>query len=144
MSERSVGAASVSAAPRGALIQAGIWFTLVTGFIEVAVFGSRRFVLGEFINRSQVFVWMTSLSYIILIGVPTLLLALYARTWPRVKPFKFGIALLALASAISLLLLFLYQRLHNVALVLLALGLAVQAARLVGAHPAGFATTVRR
>ncbi|HEU4565398.1 MAG TPA: sulfatase-like hydrolase/transferase, partial [Gemmatimonadaceae bacterium] len=139
-------AADVAArySPAATVAWAGLWLALVTGFVEVAILAYRRYALGAFIARSRDFWWMAPLGDLILIGVPALLLALIARRWPRLVTLRVATWLIALPCALSVLLLLFYQRLHNVALLVLAVGAAVQAARWAGAHAAGFGRAVRR
>lgn len=114
---------------------------LVAGYIEVAVLLYRRLIDGQFIHRSRDFLWMTPAGYLLLFALPVLALWLLRRSTRL--PFHTGVFLVAGAGAMSVLLLVGAGKVHLAALALLALGLAVQAARLVHRHPEGLVRLVR-
>lgn len=119
----------------------GIWFALLAGFIEVAVLVWRR-LDGHFIHRSRDFLWMTPLGYLLLFAVPLLVIWMVYRSGRL--PFHIAVFLLAVASAGSGIMVVLGGRLHPAALLLLALGLGLQASRLARKTPAGFVLLMRR
>ena len=119
-----------------------IWFGVVTGLLEVAVLGFRKLVLHEMIGRSVHFLWMAPLFYVctfVLLMVPV---AIAARRRPA-QMMRLSVFALAGAAAVSLLILLVYNRLHNAALLILALGIAVQAARVSTRRSAAFGRLVR-
>ena len=126
------------------ILIAGVWFALLTGLIDAGVHGFRKIVLGELIRRSVHVAWMAPVAYVAMFAIPTILLYVIARRWPRMLPPVFAIASLALISTTSILLLFLYQKLHDAALALLAIGLAVQIGRVAAGRLPGFTRLVRR
>jgi len=115
---------------------------MVTGYAEVSVLMYRHLVGEAFINQSRNFVWLAPLAYstLFLAGVPVLILL--QRVLPRwrtsLAPFAF-----AGAGALGVLALVLSGRLHWGAILLLAMGVGVQAARFVGRHPTRFRTMLR-
>jgi len=126
------------------IVLAAVWFALVTGALEVAFVGARALLTEGFTRRTPHYVWMTPVAYVLLFVPAGLLLAALHRWLPRLLSLRTAIGLLALASAGSLLVLLAFDRLHPAALALLAVGAAVQAARMAAAYPVGFARLVRR
>ncbi len=139
-----------SASPRPAVREApalsipatAAWFALVTGLIEVALLAFRQHVLGEVLFLSRHYVWMTPAADLLIYSVPALALLALGRVWPRVVRRSLGIGVFAFLSALGLA--FMFPQIHRAAMVLLALGIAVQVVRSTSAHAEGFARLVRR
>jgi arylsulfatase A-like enzyme len=124
-----------SSGPMWSLLRTGIWFGLVTGLCEVAVLAVRKLVLGEIIQLSPHFVWMTPVAAVCFFGSAALVLAALQWRLPRLVTMRAGILAFAFLAFLSLL--FLLIRLHSVALLLLAAGLAWQTSRVLAARAAG-------
>jgi arylsulfatase A-like enzyme len=123
------------------VLLAAVWIALVTGFVEVIILGVRKFALGEVLSLSQHAVWMAPLGYVMLYVPPALVLAALA---PRMRRLRLAhvVALFTFLSAVGVGAMF--PRLHRLATVVLAAGVAVQAARLVASREAGFRPMLRR
>ena len=131
---------SATLAP-GSIVLLGVFFGLATGLLEVVILTFRKFALHEMIGRSPHFVWMAPVFYLLLFTVLALPLAVFVRKWPKLveRVALFGFAFLAAASTLILLV---YGRLHNIALLVLCIGLGIQAVRL-GVRWSGLQRTVR-
>ncbi|HSJ66019.1 MAG TPA: sulfatase [Gemmatimonadaceae bacterium] len=123
------------------VLLAAVWIALVTGWLEVSILGVRKLVLGEVISLSQHFVWMAPLAYVMLYVPPALALAALATRMRRLR-LPHLVAVFAFLSAVGVGSMF--PRLHRLAIVVLAAGVAVQAARLVASREVGFVRMLRR
>jgi len=126
------------------ILVATVWVALLTGLFDAGVIGIRKFLLGELVHRSPHVVWMAPAAYVALFALPGLCLYAFARLAPRRCRPGLAFGLLMLAATTSALLMLFHQRLHPVALVLLAIGLAAQLGKWAGAHVSGFSRFVRR
>jgi hypothetical protein len=126
----------------GDLLTIGAGLGLMTGLVEVADFGVRRLLLDQFTGRSVQVVWMAPLGYAVLFlmvgGIVVLVGRWVGRSPNTVVTFLFTfLACLGLA--------FLYGgRLHRIALVVLAAGVAAQIARMVARRPDAVVRLTRR
>ena len=118
------------------VIMVAAWFALVTGLLEVAVLLFRRYGLGRMLHVSDHFVWMAPVAYLVLFALPALVLAALARRWPRRVTLPRAAGAFAFLGALGLI--FMFPRLHRIAMLLLAAGAGVQAGRIVASHEAGF------
>jgi arylsulfatase A-like enzyme len=120
---------------------AALWIALLTGFAEVAILGVRKFALGQTIGLSQHVVWMAPLGYVLLFVPPTLVLAVLAARlrWLRLEHVTGLLAFLAALGLASM-----FPRLHRLAMLVVALGTGVHAARLVASHREGFRRMISR
>lgn len=115
------------------------WIALLAGLAEAALLGFRYLVLHRFIWSSRHIVWMAPASYLAFFVPPAAGLALLARLWPRLVRAWWPRAVAAVCVFVAtacLLRLASLQRIHVVAIVVLAAGVAVQLSRLF-ADPAG-------
>jgi arylsulfatase A-like enzyme len=135
-----------------------LWFGILTGLIEVAVLGVIKIgslasapagwanpadrIRHSYLWLSPHVVWMAPVAMSILLGVLALLLALLGRVRPVVLSIRVMVGTLSFLCILSVL--YLYPRLYDIAVVLLATGLAVQIARLVARRAARFLRIVRR
>ncbi len=135
-----------------------LWFGILTGAVEVALlaiikFGSLASVPAGWANPddrlrhsylwlSPHVVWLAPVTLSALLGLPAVLLALLG----RLKVMSISLRLVAgvLSFACCLSLLYVYPRLYDIAVVLLAGGIAVQLARVVAAHAEGFMRLVQK
>ncbi len=120
---------------------AAVWLAIATGLLEAAILSYRKFVLGEAIHLSQHYLWMAPVGYVLMFALPALALGLISRRWPR---FGIGAAVGLLAFLSVLGVLFMFPRLHRFAMLLLAAGAGVQAARMMKSNRSGFTRLVRR
>lgn len=135
-----------------------IWLGVLAGFGEVLVLGIIKAGslalppegwMGSYIRwrhgylwLSPHVVWMAPVASVAQLAVPGILLTAFARLEPRLVSLKLAAGVLTFVAFTSLLLV--YQRLYVIAVGLLAGGVAVQTARMVGAHAVGFRRVLRR
>ncbi|HXE57983.1 MAG TPA: hypothetical protein VNK43_08275, partial [Gemmatimonadales bacterium] len=126
------------------VLGATVWLALAVGLLECGILAVRKFALHEFLNRSPDVWWLAPTAYLALFLPAGLGLALLARWRPGWPAVPMTVLLLGWTGLTALLLLVVRQKLHPAAVLLLGLGVAAQAARLVRTRPAGFAGLVRR
>lgn len=135
-----------------------LWFGIATGAIEIAVLAVIKIgslasapagwanpddrIRHSYLWLSPHVVWMAPVAMTVLLTVPALLLALLGRVRRTLLSVRVVTGTLTFICIVSLL--YLYPRLYDIAVALLAAGLAVQTARLIGRHTAGFLRLVRR
>jgi hypothetical protein len=135
-----------------------LWFGILTGAIELAALaviklGSLASAPAGWANPddrlrhgylwlSPHVVWMAPLILSAFLALPAVLLVLLGRVKRTVLSIRVAVGTLSFVCILSIL--YLYPRLYDVAVVLLAGGVAVQLARLVGSRPVGFLRLVRR
>jgi len=120
-----------------------IWCALLTGLLDASIMLGQRFGLRQITGQTPDGIWMAPLAYSVLFALPAAIVAAATiRATDRIA-FRWRVGVLAFLSWGSLLL-FLYQRIHRAALLLLAFGLCLQTVRLAWAHRAGLALLVRR
>jgi arylsulfatase A-like enzyme len=125
------------------LLRIALWFALLAGLGEVALLAVAKYFLNRYIDYlGQHSVWMAPLADAILFAIPGLLLLLLAWRWPRLVTMRVAVFIYAFLALVSWLLL--YQRLHIYAALVLAAGLATQAARLASTRVDWFYRLVRR
>lgn len=106
-----------------------IWFGVAVGIAELMVLAVRKFVFQEMLFVGPQVVWMAPLSYLLFFVAGGLVLQAAAWRWPKLVPLHAVVFLFSFASAFSFLFLW-HPRVHKVAIMVLALGVAVQAWRL--------------
>jgi arylsulfatase A-like enzyme len=126
--------------PPGVLAQA-LWFGLLTGLAEAGLVGIKRFALGRVVRTGPDVAWMSPVADALAFVLVGLALAALARIWKPIASRSISTAVLAFLAFLSVLLM--YYPLHLYAKLLLAAGLAVQAARLANRWPALFGRVVR-
>jgi arylsulfatase A-like enzyme len=119
-----------------------VWFGLLAGLADVSILATQKLFLHKAIHLSPFFVWMAPLAGVCLLAIPGLGLMLMARWCPRFVSLRVTIFVFSFLGFSSLL--FALPRLHRVAMLLLAAGLAVQTARLVSKYRGEFHSVVRR
>ncbi len=125
-------------------LEIGLWFALVFGLAEVAILTVQYLGLGKIINRSIYYVWMTPASYLIVMMIPAAVLAGVGRLWARARRLESGVWVFVLVGVTSITVLLLLKRIHNWALILLVLGVAVQGTRAIVKRRVGFCALVRK
>jgi arylsulfatase A-like enzyme len=123
------------------LLLVAIWFGLLTGWGETLFWFVLKFYLGRVIFADLDTFWMGPLVDLMLFACLGLVLTSVHRRWPRLISPAVAVSILAFVSYCSLLLLF--RKLHVLAVLLLALGLAVQTGRMARGHKMRFHRLVR-
>jgi arylsulfatase A-like enzyme len=112
------------------------WFALTFGLAEAGVLLYRSLILNEFIWSSRDVLWMAPLAYLIAYGFPAATLALADRWWPRlVPPLPVVVGVLTCVATALLLRLAANHRIHDLALLVLGAGVAVQVGRGFASRP---------
>jgi arylsulfatase A-like enzyme len=114
------------------------FFGLAAATFELAVLAIRWLRASSFVLVDAQVVWMTPLSYLILTAPLAALAWLGSRLLPGLVGPRVVVFALALAGSFSVLFLA-YPSLHSVAILLLAVGVAVQTSGVVARRPDGFA-----
>src|SRR5688572_15808031 len=106
---------------------------LVAGVWQVAVVTAKQDILGKFTWTGRDFLWMSPLGFLIILAVPALLFIALAAISPRLAPRPAFVGVLAFLAATGMTIL--VPGLAEWAIIMLALGVAVTAVRLVRADP---------
>lgn len=126
---------------KGHLLYA-MWFGLLTGLVDVSVLAVQKLLLHKAIHLSPLFIWMAPLADVLLFAIPGFCLFLIARCCPKLASLPIAVFVFSFLGFSSLL--FVFPRLHRIAMFLLAAGLAMQAARFISKHTNGFHSLARR
>jgi arylsulfatase A-like enzyme len=129
-----------------AAVGTAVWFGLTTGLAEVLVLAFRKLVLGQMIDTGPDFVWMAPAANLVIalplaIVIAVALVPLGRLGW---RPNAWRLLVVCLGTAGFMNLLLLVPRLHHYAALTLSLGLAIQTARVLTQHTAGFLALCRR
>jgi arylsulfatase A-like enzyme len=108
-------------------------FGLITGLFEVTIRGIQKFGLHGYIHQSPDIIWMAPLADVLIFSFASFPLWLIARRWPRLVSVRLTVLVFSFLCFESLLLMPTW--LDQMAATVLALGLAVQTARWMGAKP---------
>jgi arylsulfatase A-like enzyme len=122
----------------------GTWFALVFGLIEVAVLAVLYEGFHELINRGIQYVWMTPVSYFLLMTVTAATVALVGRFWKRAARLEFGVFPFLVVGVTSVAIPIGHNRLHVIAGALLVLGVAAQLRRSISRRGVRFLQLVHR
>jgi arylsulfatase A-like enzyme len=117
-----------------------LWIGLTAGFLEVVIVGIGKVYFFWLIWRSVDFVWMVPLSYLAILAIPTILLALLGWRWPVVSGGRFPAFVLTFCA--SILVLQNFSELSLWATGVLAAGVAWQVSTLMTAHRRSFNAVV--
>jgi arylsulfatase A-like enzyme len=141
--DRRIERSTPSAAPErvATLVIVGAWFGLLAGVTEVAALGVLKYALGRYLYRSPDAFWMIPVVDAVLTIAAVLVLAALARRWPRLGSLRS--ASLACSAIGFLTIAVLYVRLHGIAAVILAIGVGVQASRLIAHRRTAFVRLAR-
>lgn len=118
-----------------------LWFGLLIGFGDVLVFIIRIKVMGVLSVNPHLF-WLKAITNPVLFGVIGTALYLLTRQRPHGAPLRLAVLVYMLCGSVALLVN--VPGLHNIAALVLALGLTVQSARLISRHADGFRVFARR
>ncbi len=119
-----------------------VWFALVAGLLEALIGWAVTLSGSGLVDRSPLFLWMVPFINVLFFAAVAVMLWLAGKFWPtlttpRVAAFVFGVP-----SFYALLLM--VPRVHWAAALVLAMGLAVQATRVVTLRQRGFISLVHR
>ena len=128
-----------------------VWCGILAAWFELGIFGYREYIQGRLsFGMSQELtlwgdhrvVWMVPLINSTLFLLPIIVVALIALIRPGAWARSAAVFLSVFLAVASIL--FNFTWLHQLVTLLIATGVAVQALRIVNAHPAGFFRLVRR
>jgi len=119
-----------------------VWFGLLSGLIEVAILTLKKSYFSPIMKLSWDFVWMAPLAEMIFFLIAGLFIFCLSQIWKRVDQLHLTILVCALLGLLNILLL--VPGLNHYAAVLLATGVAVQAARSISRRSDPFCSLVRR
>jgi arylsulfatase A-like enzyme len=113
-----------------------IFFALIAGLGEIGVFAYEKFTLHYYIHQNPDVIWMAPLVDMLFFSSGALFFWIVSRRLPRIIPRWLPVFSFSFVCYTSLLVLATW--LGWVPLLILAIGLAAETARLIGDHPAGF------
>lgn len=125
-----------------AVLLLAVWFGLLSGLAQVALFAFEKVFLHEYVQQSPHVAWMAPTTDLLIFAISGLALSLIARRWPGLIRLRLTASVFVFLSAFSLLLL--VKSLHRYAALILAAGLAFQSARFIASRPDRFGSLVRR
>lgn len=105
-----------------------LWFGFLTGIIEAFVLAIRQNLLHQIIDLSKEVYWMTILANLLFFGILGVLIFLIASLVPEYVPLSFTVFSSAFLSI--MILMFLFERINQIAALLLAIGIAIQVVRM--------------
>jgi arylsulfatase A-like enzyme len=120
----------------------GLWFGLVTGFLEVALLAIRGYGLGHLVHVSGQFPWMIPLANAMIFLVPALVLTIGDLVFPKLVPFRLLLFVFLGMSAAAFL--FLFTGVSTYTLAILAVGVGFQLSRILGRQRGGLEQLVLR
>jgi len=120
-----------------------IWFGSLTSLGELSLLALNKYLFGQFILLGPQVVWMNPVANLFIFSAAGLGLCLASWFWRRVACFNLVVWVFAFLGFSSLVLMY-HPSLHKYAGIVLAVGLAVQVARMLTAHAGGFLRFVRR
>ncbi len=116
------------------VVLVAVALALMAAAVQVVIFEWRLRVLGQIawqnggVPLGRDLIWMTPLAYLMLFAVPAAVLAMAALALPRAVPLPLPVALFAALASFALLVL--APAIHQLAAMVLAIGIGVQLARL--------------
>lgn len=110
-----------------------VFGAMVAGIWQVTVVTAKQEIFGKFTWTGRDLVWMSPLGFLIVLVFPALLFVVLAAISPRLAPRGLFVGVLAFISAVGMTVL--VPGLAEWAIIVLALGVAVQATRLVRDNP---------
>lgn len=128
--------------PTALPFQLAFALAIITALIELGFRWGRWELTRRPIEAGADLVWMTPLANVVWLGLAALAAWLGNRLWPSRLGLGFVVGFISFPAWLSLL--WLHPNLHRDAMVLLALGLAVQTGRMAAPRPAGTARLARR
>ncbi len=126
----------------GTILLAGLWFGLLAGLIEGAGMALRKYVFGTPTALGPHVVWLAPVMDALWVLIPALGLAVLATFWRTPRATRFMLFGLALPASIAVAFLAITE-LHTYALLLIALGVAVQVSALASRRLRSFVRMVQ-
>ena len=120
----------------------GLWFGLLTGFLEDALLAIRSYGLGHLVHVSWQFPWMVPVANGMIFLVPALLLTITDLLFPKLVPFR--LILFVFLGMTAAAFLFLFTGVSTYTLAILAVGLGFQLSRVLGRQRSGLERLVLR
>ncbi|MEO8202072.1 MAG: sulfatase-like hydrolase/transferase [Gemmatimonadota bacterium] len=125
------------------VLLASIWFGLVAGLIEGIVMTVRKYGFGTDTLMGPHVIWLAPVMDLLWLLLPGVALSFLVYFWRR--PAATGLAMFMLAFSAGVAVCFLaILQLHTYALLVIALGIAVQVSAVIARHTAGFIRLTRR
>lgn len=119
----------------------GIWFALLGGLGDLFLYLVSSVLMHRYTHLSPQLIWISPASNLVLYSLPAFMLWALARWRPR-RYWRFATAFL-FAFLTTWGLLIYATRVHTLAALVLAVGIAFQTARLINAHPGGTRHLIR-
>lgn len=119
-----------------------VWFGVLSGLAEVSLLAVKKYIGHRFVPWGLDISWMAPLADVLILAVPALALSLVGRSWPqrvRMQTAAFVFVFLGSFGPLRLM-----SLVNDYTALILAAGVAVQAARLIVAHADGFYSLLRR
>ena len=120
----------------------GLWFGLLTGFLEDALLAIRSYGLGHLVHVSWQFPWMVPVANGMIFLVPALFLTITDLLFPKLVPFR--LILFVFLGMTAAAFLFLFTGVSTYTLAILAVGLGFQLSRVLGRQRSGLERLVLR
>jgi arylsulfatase A-like enzyme len=120
-----------------------IWLGLLAGLIEGSFMLIRKSVFHAETAMGPNILWMAPVADLVWLLIPGLVLALVVTVWRARIAVSLAVFVLTFGAGIAVTFLAILD-LHTYALIIIALGIAVQSTRWIMAHQAGFARFLRR
>jgi arylsulfatase A-like enzyme len=125
----------------GRVVASMAWFALVGALLQLLALAIVKYGMGRVVEENPQVVWMAPVALLATLALPALALAVGARLRPRLVTRRVVVWIGAFLAALNVALM--YQRFHAVAILILAGGVATQAARAAARRGAGFDRLVR-
>jgi arylsulfatase A-like enzyme len=126
----------------GEIVLTAVWFGLLTGLIQLAIDGVRFFGFNRFTFTNREVIWMAPSAYVLQFLALAAVLIMVACLKPRWVPLGWTVTCFAFLGALSLMLR--YGKIAPYASLLIALGVGVQFARVMGKDPIRWRHRLRR
>ena len=126
----------------GDIVRYAAWCALAGALLQLVFVAVRKYLLGTMVLQNPQIVWMAPVALLALFTLPAALFMLGARLWPRLVTRRLVLWTFVFLAAVNIALM--YERLHKVAILVLAAGAATQLVRTVATRSAGFDRLVRR
>ena len=123
------------------LILIAIWFALLTGLVEVIVFGFRKAYYAQYLGMSLHLSWMIPVAELIIFSAASFILYILSKIWSKFGSLGWYVTVFTFLFGYSIFSLF---PLQNIAMIILAVGIALQAGRVVSKKPLRYYWLVKR
>ncbi|MEO8623490.1 MAG: sulfatase-like hydrolase/transferase, partial [bacterium] len=124
------------------LLRIALWFGLLGGMAQVAIAMLLRYGLGKYMHVSEHLVWSAPVAATITLAIPGALAWAVDQRWHSDRFRHIAIALLATLAVLGVA--FYPRGIQLYSRIIVSLGIGVAIARLIDAHPTGFASLLKR